>query len=502
MAKKRRRRQISKAKKVKEAPSSRDEAILRRRLMERDLRATKQVVEQRKFESVDELNAFLQERASSGELPDWVPQTPLDKAQDLIYQAWETPSRKWRVQLAYQALKVSPDCADAYVLLAEETARSTKEALKLYEAGVEAGERALGTKVFAQEVGHFWGVVETRPYMRARAGLAQCLCALGKHHEAVNHYQAMLRLNPHDNQGIRYLLAACLLIDIGNIDALWELLQEYEGEISAAWLYTWALATFLDQGDSRESRKCLKKALKQNPHVVLYLLGRQSLPKKLPQYMGFGDQDEAIIYVAEFGQAWRKTEGALDWLESVWLEKQRKSVKAPEIPQAFIKAFEEEDSPKSPRENLLKEDKELTKLMRQFSRQRIYDMWQQVKEGETLDDPNEALLGKLMKEHTEYYPYWDKTGKLADKGNLVKDKKGANPFLHLFFEAALENQLQTGEIPEVRQVLWFLVEKGMEKHEARHTILNVFIEEVWYVLREERKFDVEAYRRKLRELMK
>jgi len=59
--------------------------------------------------------------------------------------------------------------------------------------------------------------------MRARAGLAQCLWELGKHKEAIEHYRDMLRLNPGDNQGIRYILAMCL-IELGEIKALQELL--------------------------------------------------------------------------------------------------------------------------------------------------------------------------------------------------------------------------------------------------------------------------------------
>lgn len=43
--------------------------------------------------------------------------------------------------------------------------------------------------------------------------------------------------------------------------------------------------------------------------------------------------------------------------------------------------------------------------MRQFSRQRIHDIWQRVKEGEILDDPEEAVLGRVMKEHLGYYQY-------------------------------------------------------------------------------------------------
>ena len=43
----------------------------------------------------------------------------LDQAQDLIYDAWELADPIKRSRLARKALKISPDCADAYVLLAE-----------------------------------------------------------------------------------------------------------------------------------------------------------------------------------------------------------------------------------------------------------------------------------------------------------------------------------------------------------------------------------------------
>src|SRR5262245_23254825 len=80
--------------------------------------------------------------------------TPLDKAQELMYQAFGMANPEERVNLAKQALDLSPDCADAYVLLAEHT-KSRKEALGLFEKGVAAGERALGPKAFQEDVGHF-----------------------------------------------------------------------------------------------------------------------------------------------------------------------------------------------------------------------------------------------------------------------------------------------------------------------------------------------------------
>src|SRR6266849_8248469 len=133
------------------------------------------------------------------------------KAQDVIYEAWDQTNPRARVALARKALTISPLCADAYVLLAEEQAKSAEERLEYYRKGVEMGGQALGSEGFKEYAGHFWGFLETRPYMRARAGLASTLLQLGDIDDALAHYRDMLKLNPNDNQGIRYVLAGCLL---------------------------------------------------------------------------------------------------------------------------------------------------------------------------------------------------------------------------------------------------------------------------------------------------
>jgi hypothetical protein len=157
-----------------------------RRALEKSVGDVTRLLEDQEFGSVDEANAFLEGMLSSGEPIESSPRTPLGKAQDLMYDAWDSP-RKRRVELARKALEISEDCADAYVLLAEETARSLEEAKSLYEKGVMAGERAVGRQMFRDDAGHFWGILETRPYMRARAGLAQSLWMLGKLQEAIDH---------------------------------------------------------------------------------------------------------------------------------------------------------------------------------------------------------------------------------------------------------------------------------------------------------------------------
>jgi tetratricopeptide (TPR) repeat protein len=238
--------------------------------------------------------------------------TPLAEAQELMYRAFGMPDPEERIKLARRALDLSPDCADAYVLLAEQ-ATSRKEALDLFEKGVAAGERALGPRAFRDDVGHFWGLLETRPYMRAREGLAGKLWTMGRRDEAIGHLRDMLRLNPGDNQGVRYTLAAWLLAE-GRDEELGRLLEQYD-EASATWTYTKALLAFRRDGDTPETRRLLNLARKANKHVPDYLLGRQPLPQERPDYYSPGDRDEAVLYVGGALSGWKETRGATAWLK-------------------------------------------------------------------------------------------------------------------------------------------------------------------------------------------
>jgi hypothetical protein len=259
----------------------------------------------------------------------------LAEAQDLMYQAFDQDNEQRRVQFAKKALAISADCADAYVLLAE-YASSRKEALDLFERGVAAGERALGQRAFNEDVGHFWGLLETRPYMRARQGLAHSLWTAGRRDEAVQHLQDMLRLNPNDNQGIRYTLASFLLF-LDRDDDLVKLLQQYPDEGSATWAYTAALLAFRHQGGAPETRQLLKTAKKVNKHVVPYLLGEKYLPPEQPPYYSPGDESEAVVYIDGFLASWKSTAGAIAWLRASTPTKKPQPDKPPQGPAGFAK---------------------------------------------------------------------------------------------------------------------------------------------------------------------
>jgi tetratricopeptide (TPR) repeat protein len=237
----------------------------------------------------------------------------LDQAQQIMYQAWDESHPGKRLTLAHQALSLSPNCADAYVLLAEEEADTAGRALEYYQKGAEAGRRTLGEDYFTENVGHFWGLLETRPYMRALQGQASLLWQVRRQPEAVAIYREMLRLNPGDNQGVRYSLLQ-LLLEIDQVEEARALIAQYEDEYSSTWLYTQALLAFKQEGDSSASAHALKEALKQNPYVPAYLSGQKRIPNRLPDYIEPGQETEAIDYAVGHLNDWRRTPGAVEWI--------------------------------------------------------------------------------------------------------------------------------------------------------------------------------------------
>jgi tetratricopeptide (TPR) repeat protein len=273
-----------------------------------------QILGGRDFMSDAELDALLDDKMASGEIPPSAALDPLDEAQSLVYEAWNSEGSR-RASLARRALELSDDCADAYLILAQEEPKSREAALELYLKAYEAGRRALDPALFAKEAGNFWSLMETRPYMRARLALAECQWDLGRKEDALAHLRELMRLNPSDNQGVRYILLQCLM-ESGADEELGDLLDRYGRDPSPAIAYTRALWQFRRAGRGKVADGALAEALKANPHVPAYLLKRKALPARAPAAASIGSPEEAEAYAAGALAVWHQTLGAVEWLAS------------------------------------------------------------------------------------------------------------------------------------------------------------------------------------------
>jgi tetratricopeptide (TPR) repeat protein len=237
-------------------------------------------------------------------------QLDLAAAQEFMFDAWETDDPEAVLKLIRNAIKKSPLCADAYSFyceISEEPPESKISNLEtaLYAAGIALGE---GFQEFA---GRFWGFIETRPYMRAKAALAGALWESGNFYPAMAHYREMLQLNPNDNQGIRHLLAGYYL-ELEMVGELTLLLENYSEDMCPYIQYTRALLAY--RRSSSEAEDLAKAAISSNKHIPGLLSKRCLQPKFNRGYITLGEIDEAIDYVNNNIKPWLRTPAAIDWV--------------------------------------------------------------------------------------------------------------------------------------------------------------------------------------------
>ncbi len=148
-------------------------------------------------------------------------------AQEFMFDARENDDSEVVLKLIRKAIKKSPLCADAYSFYCEISQEPPESKIGKLETALYAASIALGED-FQEFAGRFWGFVETRPYMRAKAALAEALWESGNFYPAMAHSREMLKLNPNDNRGIRHLLANYYL-ELEMVDDLALLLDDYPG---------------------------------------------------------------------------------------------------------------------------------------------------------------------------------------------------------------------------------------------------------------------------------
>jgi len=285
-----------------------------RLLGERMMRKIHRLLEQEGFDNAEQAQGYLNALIGQS-LDDEAEKSddPIERAQELAYDAMDADTPQEGRELAEAALELDPDCVDALTVLALFAPSAAARAAQLGEA-VKAGERRLGKEFFEENKGHFWGLLETRPYMRARQDLARALILRKRPHEAAQHYEALIELCPDDNLGVRYeLLGLYLLSD--QMESALGVIERYQEDSSA--FFRWAAAlVFFTLRRFEEAQRALKAARRANRHVERYFLDDEAVMPDLPAFYGIGDEEEAAYCAFHQMIAWRLRPLARFWLQS------------------------------------------------------------------------------------------------------------------------------------------------------------------------------------------
>jgi tetratricopeptide (TPR) repeat protein len=246
----------------------------------------------------------------------WKREDPKWKAQELAYNALETNSIEEALRLVNQALRLDPDCTDAQRLMVSLLPTELDNRIKLMREVVDTAERNLGESYMEENAGHFWGVIETRPFMRAKQHLAELLVEAGLIEEAIPVFERLLELNTNDNQGMRYPLLG-LYLATRRTDGANRLFDLFPGEERMLGSFAWGrvLERWLS-GSLDEAGAALERARRVNPFAERYVSGARKTPHETPEYFQPGTESEAHVCARELALAVGRHPEFRKWLRA------------------------------------------------------------------------------------------------------------------------------------------------------------------------------------------
>ena len=253
------------------------------------------------IKNIDEANEKLQEfieMYNNGEIE--YKNTPLDDAYEILEEAQNARNKKEAIRLAKKAYEKSPECFDAILFQCDLEENGIKK-MKLLGAGLENEKNRLTKeKYFDQKnIGHFYGIFETRPYIRGLVVKAEYLLEEGKLRQAESICREVLRLNENDNMGARYLLMA-IFATLEEENDMLKLYKKYPEETLEMLFPLFAL--YYKIGNDKKAKEYLNRVNKCNSNFVKLFNGSiRKNDKVTPGYYSRGDSSEIFMYLERYG---------------------------------------------------------------------------------------------------------------------------------------------------------------------------------------------------------
>lgn len=196
-----------------------------------------------------------------------------ETADDFLALAEGAFTKKEALKYAKEALKLEPDNIDAQTAVAvysSATPETTLDKLKSVYTSATAQMKKQGW--FDEEnIGKFWLITETRPYMRLLDTYAGTLYDCGMMKLAAEILREMIRLCENDNLGARYTLMHIYSF-LEEEDAARELEQKYSDDNSAEMLLPLSIL-YYRLNDMKRSASYLRKIKSSNQDAVNFFKG-------------------------------------------------------------------------------------------------------------------------------------------------------------------------------------------------------------------------------------
>lgn len=195
-----------------------------------------------------------------------LPQT----ADDYMELAENAGAKKKKLEYLSKALELEPDNLDASRMMAEVNAKRPEDLLDALSALLEKGNSLMEREGYFRDcMGDFWGILETRPYMRLRHSYLELLIQCGMMGRAVSEAEELLRLCENDNLGVRYVLMH-LYAYFENEDGALALHKQYDEYEESQMLLPLAVL-YYKKGNNELCLQYLRRLAKANKDTKKFL---------------------------------------------------------------------------------------------------------------------------------------------------------------------------------------------------------------------------------------
>lgn len=212
------------------------------------------------------VDLFMQEQGAKPGITLMKADTPAESAEDYLELADESSGPEEALRYVEKALELDPENIDALCMHAQlQGQRDPNRTLELLGEALEKATGILRREGwFADEnVGAFWAIHETRPYMRLRLHYLQLLFTCNKLRLARREAEEMLDLCENDNLGVRYKLM-CIYALLEEREEMLALHRRFEESDESQLLLPLCIG-FYRLGEMDKAAEYLHRLLSSNP---------------------------------------------------------------------------------------------------------------------------------------------------------------------------------------------------------------------------------------------
>jgi len=287
-----------------------------------------------------------------------------DVARGLLNTAMRVRSSRKKIALLRTALDRDADCSTARIELADAEFQqgNWKTCLAAYDEVIAREAPRWQAKSI-----EWWLQKETRPLLRAIYGRAMTLWHQGRYSEAAIQFERLLRMNPRDNQGVRFFIPLLHLL-AENQEAALEYYEDYvkaypDDYSEPSFLFGWGLALSF-QDNEVEAKEKYREAMLKNIYIAPMLLEEPDPVRGLWHPNDRAEPAYAGEFIDSYAVLWDRDPSALRLLRETWQEILPRITEITVLRERMVDYQDQRYEPnyKSVWQGLVEQDEKLTKL--------------------------------------------------------------------------------------------------------------------------------------------